>query len=280
MLAEKVQTFDGTLTAVRVGRGRDVVVLHSLLTDRHAFDAILPALGTHFRLTLINLPGFHGSTPVQATMDAYAGRIHAALSDFGIGRGALVIGNGFGGMVALAVALAHPKLIGRLLLCDVAAGFPIEAKQAFRLMANKVAAAGMASVAELATYRIFHPDYLASHPRAIEERRAVLLNVDPIAFAAACSVLVTTDLTAQLKSLRAATLVVCGERDQATPPSLNRQIAEAVPGARYVEIPGCGHCPPLEQPEAFLAVVRDFIGLPKESAAPSRGAPAPAPVKG
>jgi pimeloyl-ACP methyl ester carboxylesterase len=149
-------------------------------------------------------------------------------------------------------------------------------------MANKVAAAGMASIAELATYRTFHPNYLASHPRSIEERRAVLVNVDPIAFAAACSVLVNTDLTAQLKSLRAATLVVCGAYDQATPPALNRQIANAVPGARYIEIPDCGHCPPLEQPAAFLAAIRDFIGLPKEAVAPSGGAKtsAPAPVRG
>jgi 3-oxoadipate enol-lactonase len=34
-----------------------------------------------------------------------------------------------------------------------------------------------------------------------------------------------------------------------------------VPGARYVELPGCGHCPPLEQPEAFLAVIKDFVEL-------------------
>jgi len=48
------------------------------------------------------------------------------------------------------------------------------------------------------------------------------------------------------------TLVVWGEFDQATPPALNKLIADKVPGARYVELPGCGHCPPLEQPQQFL----------------------------
>ena len=42
---------------------------------------------------------------------------------------------------------------------------------------------------------------------------------------------------------------------------LNRQIADKVAGSRYVELPGCGHCPPLEQPEAFIAAIRDFAGL-------------------
>jgi pimeloyl-ACP methyl ester carboxylesterase len=57
------------------------------------------------------------------------------------------------------------------------------------------------------------------------------------------------------------TLVVCGEFDQATPPVLNKAIADKVAGARYVELPGCGHCPPLEQPQAFLAAIKDFVGL-------------------
>ena len=69
------------------------------------------------------------------------------------------------------------------------------------------------------------------------------------------------DLTPLLHRLKMPTLVVCGEFDQATPPALNKQIADKVAGARYVELPGCGHCPPLEQPQAFLAAIKDFVGL-------------------
>ena len=64
-----------------------------------------------------------------------------------------------------------------------------------------------------------------------------------------------------LHHLKVPTLVVCGEFDQATPPALNKQIVEKVPGARYVELPGCGHCPPLEQPQQFLAAIKEFVGL-------------------
>jgi len=38
-------------------------------------------------------------------------------------------------------------------------------------------------------------------------------------------------------------------------------VAEKVAGARYVELRGCGHCPPLEQPEAFIAAIKEFVGL-------------------
>ena len=49
--------------------------------------------------------------------------------------------------------------------------------------------------------------------------------------------------------------------DQATPPPLNKAIADKVAGAGYVQVPGFGHCPPMEQPEQFLAAIRDFVAL-------------------
>jgi hypothetical protein len=66
----------GVLTAARTGQGRDIVALHSLLADRTAFDPVLPALAANHRVTLFNLPGFHGSEPVvTALLDAYVARI-------------------------------------------------------------------------------------------------------------------------------------------------------------------------------------------------------------
>ena len=64
---------------------------------------------------------------------------------------------------------------------------------------------------------------------------------------------------AQLPQMKVPTLVVFGELDQATPPALNLLISSKVPGARHIELKGCGHCPPLEQPQQFLAAIGDFI---------------------
>lgn len=252
----------GALTAVRTGEGRDLVVLHSLLSDRHAFDPVLPALSAKHRVTLINLPGFHGSQPTMlALLDAYVAAIEDGFDEFGLGSDAILIGNGFGGTVALAFALAHPERISKLVLSDAAASFPPEGRSAFAVMAAKVAEAGLGSIAEIAAKRVFSPGYLAAHPEKIEERKNVLLKIDPKAFQAACKILQEADLTPLLHRLHVPTLVVCGEFDQATPPPLNKQIADKVAGARYVELPGCGHCPPLEQPEQFLAAIRQFVGL-------------------
>jgi pimeloyl-ACP methyl ester carboxylesterase len=126
-------------------------------------------------------------------------------------------------------------------------------------MAAKVEEGGLGAVAEIAAKRVYSPAYLAAHPELIEERKRVLLAIDPKAFHAACKILQEADLTVDLHKLRVPVLVVCGEQDQATPPALNRQIADKAPGARYVELAGCGHCPPLEQPQQFLAAIKDVV---------------------
>ncbi|HYV70895.1 MAG TPA: alpha/beta fold hydrolase [Pseudolabrys sp.] len=262
MQLQQLSAGRGALTAVRTGEGRDLVLLHSLLADRFAFEPVLPKLAAKHRVTLFNLPGFHGSQPTMlALMDAYLAVIEDGFDEFGIAKDAVLIGNGFGGTVALAFALAHPERISKLVLSDAAAGFPSEGREAFAIMAHKVADGGLGSIAEIAAKRVFSPAYLAAHPEKIEERKKVLMGIDPKAFQAACRILQETDLVPLLHHMKVPTLVVCGEFDQATPPALNKQLVEKIPGAKYVELPGCGHCPPLEQPDQFIAAIKDFVGL-------------------
>ncbi len=262
MQMQQLTAGHGALTAVRTGQGRDLVILHSLLADRTAFDPVLPALAAKFRVTLINLPGFHGSQPTPlALMDSYIAAIEDGFDEFEIAKDSVLLGNGFGGSVALAFGIAHPERISKLVLSDAAACFPQEGRDAFAVMAQKVAESGLGAVAEIAARRVHSPAYLQAHPEAIEMRKQVLLKIHPKAFQAACKILQEADLVPLLHHLHVPTLVVCGELDQATPPALNKEIVEKVADAKYIELPGCGHCPPLEQPQQFLAAIGDFVGL-------------------
>jgi 3-oxoadipate enol-lactonase len=257
----KPTTFaDGRLTAVQTGEGPDLLIIHSLLADRTAFDPVVPWLGARFRVTLLNLPGFHGSACIAPGIETYADHLAQVFARGGLGRNTTIIGNGFGGTVAVAMALRHGEKFGKLVLSDVAAGFPPEGRKAFKVMATKVEQEGLGSVATISANRVFHAAYLAAHPEAIEDRRRVLMGIAPDGFIAACRSLMRADLTPQLGAVSNVTRVICGELDAATPPALCRLLAERIPGASYVELPNCGHCPPLEQPDAFIAAVADFLG--------------------
>ena len=250
---------NGRLTAVQTGRGPDMMIVHSLLADRTAFAPVLPWLAERFRVTLVNLPGFHGSECLPPGIEGYGERLASVLGAGGLSRETIVVGNGFGGTACIAMALQAGDLFGKLVLSDVAAGFPPEGRKAFEVMAGKVEAEGIGSVATISANRVFHAAYLEKHPDAIEERRKVLLGIDPKGFIAACRSLMSADLTPRLGEIRKPVRVVCGELDAATPPPLCRLLADKIPGATWRELPGCGHCPPLEQPDAFIGAIADFV---------------------
>jgi 3-oxoadipate enol-lactonase len=126
-------------------------------------------------------------------------------------------------------------------------------------MAQRVSEAGMRAVLDAAIGRMFPPEFAQKHPKIIAARKAALVTVDPQCFARACLALASLDLSSSAEKIHNPTLVLCGALDQTTPPTLARALAGRIPGAYYEEIPGSGHCPMLEQPDALLAKMGEFL---------------------
>jgi 3-oxoadipate enol-lactonase len=234
---------------------RDLVLLHSLLTDRSAFERVRGDLGTDFRLYIPDLPGY-GATPSrgESTIAGYADRIAP-----GIPKGAALLGNGFGGFIAVMVAIRHGERLGALVAAPALAGFPPPAREPFRAMAGKVRTGGMATVLDAAISRMFPAAFIAAHPDIVAERKAALAEADPQAFARACLALAELDLAPSLARIQCRTLVLAGELDQTIPASLARELAAGIRGAKFQELKSCGHCPQIEDPRAFVAAVRQFL---------------------
>jgi pimeloyl-ACP methyl ester carboxylesterase len=67
------------------------------------------------------------------------------------------------------------------------------------------------------------------------------------------------DMTAALGQIGCPTLVIVGQHDAATPPTEMRSIADAIPNARFVEVPAAGHLSPLENPAQVTAAIGVFL---------------------
>jgi 3-oxoadipate enol-lactonase len=213
------------LDVMQMGSGRDLVLLHSLLSDRTAFDRIAPRLAAERRVWLVNLPGFGASAPAGPGLEDFADRVAAELPKLGLSAPADLLGNGFGGFVAVALAIRHAGLFDRLVLVDTGAAIPPAGKGAFHAMAERVEAGGMEAVLAAALQRMFPDDFLAAHREIAAERKASLRAARPECFAAACRALALFDRRAELTAIRNPTLVVVGLRDTATPPALSRELA-------------------------------------------------------
>jgi len=242
-----------------LGSGPDLVLLHSLLAERSAFEHVAPELAKSFRLRLVNLPGYGKSAPAGATLDTYADHLATAFAALKLAKHAAVLGNGFGGFIALALAVRHGDKFGSLIVADSLASFPAPAKEPFRVMAEKVRSIGMSAVLDAAINRMFPPNFILAHPEIVAERKRLLAQANPECFARACLALAQVDFRAVLPKIKKRTLVMAGALDQTTPVALVRELASAIPGAMFEEIPDCGHCPQIEKPAEFIAAVRGFL---------------------
>ena len=250
---------NGTVNAAQRGDGPLLFLFHSLLSDRASFDAIVPELSKSFRVIVPELPGFGRSQAVDGGLAAVADRMAEAVKDAAQGRDAIVLGNGYGGFVALQMAIRHPGVASRLILADCGAAFSEPGREAFRNMAAAAKTKGLSAITDVAMRRLFAPEFQAAHPDLMRDRREAFLKTDPEVFRAACDALATLDLRPELSKVKVPTLVMVGEQDEATPPPMSRELAEGLPDARLKIIPGCAHVPQLQAPKLFLEMIGDFL---------------------
>jgi 3-oxoadipate enol-lactonase len=257
---------EGTVNAAQTGDGPPLFLLHSLLSDRASFDAVAAKLSQWFRVIVPELPGFGRSQAVGGGLADIADRIAEAVRDGASGEDAIVLGNGYGGFVALQMAIRHPGIARRLILADSGAAFSEVGRQAFRNMAAASKAKGLAAISDVAMRRLFAPEFQQAHPELMRDRREAFLKTDPEVFRAACAQLAELDLRGELAKVKMPTLVVVGEQDEATPPPMSHELAALLPDARLRIIAGCAHVPQLQSPGLFLEAISDF--LPAINSAP------------
>ncbi|HEX7098610.1 MAG TPA: alpha/beta hydrolase [Acidimicrobiia bacterium] len=168
-----------------------------------------------------------------------------------------VVGHSMGALVALEAAVAHPDSMDRLVLVGGAAEMPVHPD--LLAAAEKDLPRAAAMIAEWS----LPPAHTGAHPepglwehggirRLLERSRPGVLAADLRACAA-------YDGTERAKSCSVPTTVVAGSDDRMVRPQASRRLAESIPGARYVEIPGVGHEPMVQSPREFNRLLWEIL---------------------
>ncbi|MFD7299875.1 3-oxoadipate enol-lactonase [Streptomyces pharetrae] len=226
----------------------------SLGTSCALWDAVAPELSAAHRVIRWDLPGHGGSAAGLITAGASVGDLAdlvLALADaLGAERFAYA-GVSLGGAVGLHLALHHPERVSSLAVICSSAHF--NGARPWEERAALVRREGLADLAESANARWFTPGFTV--PRLVRDHR----DADPDSYAACCDALAAFDLRDRLAEISVPTLLIAGREDPATPPAHLREIADAVPGAALVEIPGASHLAPAERPQAVLSALRAHL---------------------
>jgi 3-oxoadipate enol-lactonase len=250
---------NGLVNATEHGEGPPLILFHSLLSDRASFERIVPKLSESFRVIVPELPGFGQSQAVRGGLAAVADRMADAVNDTAAGEETVVLGNGYGGFVALQMAIDHPAVSTKLILADCGAAFSEPGRQAFRNMAAASRAYGLSAITDVAMRRLFAPEFQEKNPELMRDRREAFLRTDTDVFEQACEALAGLDLRPKLSQLKVPVLVLVGEHDEATPPPMSHELAAGLPNARLTVLPGCAHVAQLQSPELFLAAIEGFL---------------------
>ncbi|MEU2426726.1 3-oxoadipate enol-lactonase [Streptomyces sp. NPDC007851] len=226
----------------------------SLGTSYALWDAVAPELSTGHRVVRWDLPGHGGSAAglieAGATVGDLAGLVLALADSLGIDRFAYA-GVSLGGAVGLHLAVHHPDRLESLAAICSSAHFGGSAPWQER--AGRVRREGVEWLAENAPARWFTSGFTV--PRLVEDQRTA----DPQAYAACCDALAAFDLRDRLGGITVRTLLIAGRQDSATPPPHLREIADTVPAATLVELPGAAHLAPAQCPEAVLTALRAHL---------------------
>jgi len=244
-------------------KGPVVCFTHSLASDGGMWaEQMPPLLAAGYRVLRLDMRGHGGSDPVAGdyTMAQLGDDVAVALDFLGIQR-LHFIGLSIGGMLGQAFAIAHgPRLLSAM-LCDTSPQTPQGAQAAWAPRIEAVRKANsLAPLADGTMERWFTDAYKPRNPGRWKEIHATIAGTTPAGYLGCAAAILNFDFAPKLPSLEVPTLVVCGAKDEGTPPAGNKRIAELIPGARYEEIADARHFPNVERAEVFNRIMLGWLG--------------------
>jgi 3-oxoadipate enol-lactonase/4-carboxymuconolactone decarboxylase len=235
-----------------------LVLANSLGTTADMWAPQIPVLTTRFRVLRFEHRG-HGGTPAPPgpyRLADLGGDVVDLLDHLGDAR-ASVAGVSLGGMVGLWLAVHRPERVDRLVLACTAAHLPTPASWADR--AATVRAQGTGVLLSALLGRWFPPGFVAAHPETEASVAAMLAAAAPEGYAGCCEAIGAMDQRSDLGRVTVPTLVIAGAEDPVTPPAMALELADGIPGAGLLVLPGAAHLANLAATERFNAAVVDHV---------------------
>ncbi|MBO0894245.1 MAG: alpha/beta fold hydrolase [Acidimicrobiales bacterium] len=231
---------------LEAGEGPPMVCLHGAGGPRISPGYEL--LARHHRVIAFEVPGF-GASAVNdrsASIEELAGTMCEAVAGLGLSQVTL-LGSSFGGRLALWMAVREPERLVSLVLVAPAAILPERRDRQ---------AGPPSDPAVLYAHPERIPDWWPPADPAVTAKQRDLvrrLSGPPR----------SPELEARMAELEVPTLVMFGTSDRVIPPTMGRHYRALLPRCQLMMVYDAGHVVDVDRPEAFAALVEDFVPEPE-----------------
>lgn len=225
-----------------------IILIPGLGTSPRTYSSILPELWKHGSVTLAN-------QTKENSIEATAKQILAEAPP----RFAL-IGHSMGGYIAFEILRQAPDRVSKLALLNTSARPDTdEAKKKRKVQIAKAEQGKFSEIIEDTLPAFVHPKH--KDDKSLQEIIAAAHNdagVDAY-IRQQTAILARKDSRSNLKNINIPTLVLSGDEDKLIPRETSEEIAAAIAGAKLVIVPQSGHMSPLEQPQAVIKDLAEWL---------------------
>lgn len=238
-----------------------VILLHGLGATSESWAFQIPVLAAKgFRVLVPDIRGFGKSTypGTSHSIKDLAGDIIHIMDHESIDSAHLV-GISMGGAIALQLGCDFSHRFEKLVLVNTFAHLrpkSLKSRVYFMIRFFLVHILGLQAQAGFVANRLFpDPDQEYLRHTFIEQ----IMQSDPRGYRASMRALTRLNLSERLNGIPHQTLIITGENDFTVPRPTQRQLADKIPRARHILIPGAGHAVSVEKPDEFNKILIDFF---------------------
>ena len=242
---------------MRGGSGEPLLYLHG--ASGANWLPFLQTLTRNFDVIAPEHPGF-GESDTPAWLDNIHDLAYFYLDLFDALQlsGVNLVGNSLGGWIAAEIAVRSTQRLASLTLAGSAGLYVPGVTQVDSYLISEEQRLNAffydQSKAKEMIARVLHPDM---EDTALKNRQtAAKLSWQPRSH--------DPHLAKWLHRIDVPTLLIWGDTDRLFPKEHAKAWQAAIPGAKLVTIPKCGHVPQIEQPDAFVAALEEFIGARRQ----------------
>jgi len=238
-----------------------VTLTHPLGATLALWDDHVAALTQRYRVLRYDVRGHGGSEIPEGpyTLEQMSSDLVGLLDSLAVAETHFV-GVSMGGLIGMTAALAHPERIKSLVLCDTTACYGPAVRPMWEERLQVAESEGMSPSLVARTMAIWFTEaYRVARHREVQRIAAMISRTDPRGYAASVRAIAFVDLTERIGAIRCPALIVVGEQDPGTPPAMARVIHDRMAGSELLVLPGAMHCAVVEDSDAFLGALLDFL---------------------